>query len=253
MSGAAAAEERLANDPRSELWGEHRARYRLVVQRGVAGQRVLDLACGAGFGLEMLRQAGARVVGGDLDWTALRECGRTGHRPRLVRADGTRLPFPEGCFDTIVSMETLEHVPDAAALLRELARVVASGGELVLSTPNRAFGPAWLHEGNPFHVQEFTADELRALLVQSFGSVEIFGQHVDPHYRFVPFLMVEPGFDPLAMPWKLLNRSPYAVKDRLARLLTGRGWYPGAMDWTFERDDVEGSHALLAIAREPRR
>ena len=74
-----AAEERLANDPSSELWGEHRSRYRFAIEgSGVRGSGsgvsrvnsmpspglvVLDVACGAGFGLDMLRQAGASPIG----------------------------------------------------------------------------------------------------------------------------------------------------------------------------------------------
>ena len=54
MSGA---EERIGDDPSSELWGEHRARYALALQTPMYGQTVLDVACGSGFGLRMLSSA----------------------------------------------------------------------------------------------------------------------------------------------------------------------------------------------------
>jgi len=60
------AEERLGTDSTSELWGEHRSRYRFAAPF-VADQRVLDVACGSGFGLAMLRAAGARPIGFDYD------------------------------------------------------------------------------------------------------------------------------------------------------------------------------------------
>lgn len=68
-------EERLGNDPTSELWGEHRSRYRFAAQF-VAGKRVLDVACGSGFGLAMLRAAGAWPVGVDYDAQTLRQIKR---------------------------------------------------------------------------------------------------------------------------------------------------------------------------------
>jgi len=233
-----AAEERLANDSTSELWGEHRARYRFALQ-WAAGQRVLDIACGAGFGLCMLREAGARATGMDYDVSTLRGIDQ------VACADAARLPLPDRTVDLAVSFETIEHVPDAAAMLRELRRVLREGGCLVLSTPNRAFRAS----ANPFHVQEFTADELRALLCSHFESVAIYGQWPTQHYRYVPFLMRQPHWDPAEVVWKLLNRLPYPLKDGVARALTGRSWYPGEADYRFERDALEGAHALLAVAR----
>jgi SAM-dependent methyltransferase len=233
------AEERLANDPKSELWGEHRARYRFAAP-WVAGQRVLDVACGSGFGLLMLRDAGAcAALGMDYDLATLR--GSRG----VVCADAAHLPVADGAFDVITSFETVEHVPDAAATLRELRRVLRKGGCLILSTPNRAYRES----ANPFHIQEFTAEELRALVGESFAEVCIYGQWPSEQYRFVPFLMQQRHYQPAELVWKLVNRLPYAAKDRLARTLRGRSWYPGEADYRFEPDRYEGAHALLAVAR----
>src|SRR4030095_10099409 len=103
-------------------------------------------------------------------------------------ADAARLPIAADAFDVVTSFETVEHVPDASALLHALRRVLRPGGKLVLSTPNRAFRQS----ANPFHVQEFTADELCALLCSFFEEVRIYGQYPSCHYRYVPFLMREP-------------------------------------------------------------
>ena len=234
-----AAEERLGRDPTSELWGEHRSRYRFAAQ-WVAGKRVLDVACGAGFGLEMLRAAGACAIGVDLDFAPLR-----GSR-RQVQADAARLPLADASMDVIVSFETIEHVPDARALVHELRRVLRPGGVLVLSTPNREFGPPERHTGNPFHVQEFTAPQLEALLGESFDDVQLYGQRPDPSYRFVPYLMVERNLSPEALAWKALNRLPFGVKERFARGVSGRSFYPSEADYRF--DGTGGAHALVAVA-----
>lgn len=244
------AEERLGNDPTSELWGEHRSRYRHVVERGLAGGVTVDVACGAGIGLTLLREHGVRALGFDLDVSALRALHAAYPRLPLAVTDAQRLPLPNASVDSVVSFETIEHVPDAAATLREFQRVLRDSGTLVLSTPNRLFGPPEHHQ-NPFHVREFSGEELEDLLRESFAEVTIHGQWVAEPYRFVPFLMVDPQYDLSALAWKLYNRLPYAAKEALSRTLTGRSFYPGERDYRFIPHAWAGAHALLAIARRP--
>ena len=246
MSGA---EERLANDPTSELWGEHRSRYRFAAQFA-SGQRVLDVASGAGFGLRMLREAGASsVIGLDYDPSAIVEARRMEPAARLVRGDATSLPLATASLDLVVSFETIEHVPDAAALVAEIRRVLRPGGRLVLSTPNRTFGPPERHTGNPFHVREFTLPELRELLWVSFRELRILGQRPSERYRYVPYLLVERRASPEALVWKALNRLPFRLKDGLSRTMSGRPFYPGEREYVFAEADAAGAHALLAVAR----
>jgi SAM-dependent methyltransferase len=242
------AAEHLGNDPGSELWGEHRARYRFAM-RLVHGQRVLDVASGAGFGLQMLRQAGALPVGLDYDLVALREVHTLEPTAPLVNGDATRMPLADAWADVVVSFETLEHVPDAAAMVREIRRILKPGGSLVLSTPNRSFGPPERHTGNPFHVQEFTAAELRSLLGSEFSAVELFGQRLSRDYRYVPFLMVEPDYSPGALAWKAMLRLPPRVREQIAQMVSGRPFYPGEADYTFDADQTDGANTLVAIAR----
>jgi SAM-dependent methyltransferase len=243
------AEERLACDPTSELWGEHRSRYRFAARLGMAGRRVLDVACGAGFGLELLEQAGARALGVDYAAGALAEARRSQPASRLVRTDAARLPFRSQSFDLVVSFETIEHVTDARALVHEIRRVLKTGGCLVLSTPNRGFGPPERHTANPFHTREFTASEVRDLLSETFDEVHLYGQRPSPAYRYVPFLMVDPDLSPGAAVWKLMVRLPFGVKDSVARVLSGRSFYPGENDYCFVPDEFDGAHALLAVAQ----
>jgi len=244
MSGA---EERLANDPTSELWGEHRSRYRFAAHFA-AGKQVLDVASGAGFGLQMLRQAGACPIGADYDAHALSQVRCLEAKARLVHADATRLPFQPYSLDLVVSFETIEHVPDAPALVSEVGRVLKPGGRLVLSTPNRAFGPEERHTQNPFHVREFTADELRDVLRASFDDVQLYGQRPSPAYRYVPYLMVEPCYEPAAVAWKVLTRLPFSIRNSLALMVSGRSFYPSEEDYDFVADSFDDAHVLVAVA-----
>ncbi len=242
------AAERLANDPTSELWGEHRSRYRFAAQFA-GGQRVLDVASGAGFGLQMLGQAGARPIGIDYDAAALHEVRRLEGAARLVRADAATLPLATASMDLVVSFETLEHVPDARAVVFEIRRVLKPGGRLVLSTPNRAFGPPERHTSNPFHIREFTSAELRELLGGAFAEVTLYGQRPSVAYRYVPFLMLDRSRQPAAVVWKLLVRLPFGIKNRIALGLGGRPFYPGEDDYCFEFEHCDDAHALVAVAR----
>jgi len=242
------AEEHLANDPTSELWGEHRSRYRFAAQFA-AGQRILDVASGAGFGLQMLRAASGCPIGLDYDPEALREVRRLEKTAPLINADATCLPLASASIDLVVSFETLEHVPDPGAMIKEIRRVLKPGGRLVLSTPNRSFGPPERHTSNPYHIKEFTTDELRELLGEAFAEVKIYGQRPQDAYRYVPFLMIEPNNEPLALLWKLLVRLPFGIKNRLALALGGRPFYPGEDDYCFEPQNAEAAHALVAVAR----
>ena len=243
-----AAEERLANDPTSELWGEHRSRYRFAAQF-VGGKTVLDVACGAGFGLTMLSEAGANPIGVDYDAGSLSDIHRAQPRVGLTRADATQLPFNDGAFDVIATFETIEHVGDARAMVLELRRVLRRGGRLVLSTPNRLFGPPERHSANQFHIREFTADELRDLLSESFDEVQLFGQRPVLQYRYVPFLMVDPHYEPAALAWKALVRLPYGMRNAIALTVSGKPFYPGEDDYCFDAGATDRAHALLAVAR----
>jgi ubiquinone/menaquinone biosynthesis C-methylase UbiE len=99
----------------------------------LAGQRVLDVAGGDGYWAARARRRGASAVSIDLARTKmLRGRGLAG-APALVEADALRLPFADLSFDKVMSICAIEHFGDGPASLDEMARVLAPGGELVLS------------------------------------------------------------------------------------------------------------------------
>jgi ubiquinone/menaquinone biosynthesis C-methylase UbiE len=118
--------------------------YRLVLEYlgDVAGLRVLEVACGRGGFTRFLANSGALVTGCDFSGAALHatrsKLCNNGHPPpvTLVQGDAQRLPFADDSFDVLVSCETIEHLPDVHAALREMHRVTRPGGRLFLTTPN---------------------------------------------------------------------------------------------------------------------
>src|SRR4051812_11275801 len=110
-----ASERARQHDP---WWGVHAARYGFACRElGGGGGRLLDVACGSGYGLELLGAAAAIVVGADIDVAALREASR--HNGVVVAGSGDALPFGDAAFDTVTSFETLEHVADGPLFIGE--------------------------------------------------------------------------------------------------------------------------------------
>jgi SAM-dependent methyltransferase len=153
---------------------EHFARYTWASQFA-DGRRVLDAACGTGYGTAILAAAGgSEVVGVDLDEQVI-DAARATAPPatRFEGADLRDLPFGEDEFDLVVCFEAIEHVPDPETVLDQLYRVLRPDGLLLVSTPNRdVYTP-----GNPFHLRELTPHELEAELTERFRSVALRRQH----------------------------------------------------------------------------
>jgi SAM-dependent methyltransferase len=150
---------------------EHLARYRWASAMA-DGRRVLDAGCGMAYGTRILAEAGAlSVLGVDRERRVLDAADLSGLDGivRLEQGDVLALPLPDDAVDLVVCFEVLEHVPDPLAALDELARVLAPGGVLMASTPNRGVYLA----GNPFHVHELTLDEFSEALRARFEHVAV--------------------------------------------------------------------------------
>jgi SAM-dependent methyltransferase len=148
---------------------EHLARYLLAAQLAES-RRVLDAACGEGYGTNLIAAAGAAsAVGIDLDDQTVAHARRRYPSAEFVSGDVRQLPFEDGAFDLVVSFETIEHVTDPERVLNELRRVLADEGVLLISTPNKT---QYLVE-NEFHEREFTHQEFAELLNERFPNVEL--------------------------------------------------------------------------------
>jgi SAM-dependent methyltransferase len=165
-------ERLLPDEQRGELvHAEHLARYQLAAQLA-AGKRVLDAACGEGYGTALLAQGGAaRAVGVDRDAETVAGASAK-YGLEFVQGDVSALPFGEDEFDLVVSFETIEHIDDQEAMLSEFRRVLALDGRLVISTPNR--DEYVMTSG--FHTRELTSEEFVVLLRRKFEVVALLHQ-----------------------------------------------------------------------------
>jgi len=143
---------------------------------------VLEAGCGEGYGADLLAGGATRVLALDYDAAVIGHVGRRYPRVTAARANLVALPVRDGVVDAVVSLQVVEHLWDQGRFLRECRRVLATGGALFLSTPNRlTFSPGRDTPLNPFHTRELAAAELTDLLVTAgFGDVTVLGVHHGP-------------------------------------------------------------------------
>lgn len=151
----------------------HRLRESLLLRLFLAAKpwpRVLNAGAGQGSFSTRLEERGFRVTSVDSSPEALALL-RERVRGEVVEADVTQLPFADDSFDAAVLGEVLEHVPDDAGALREVARVTRPGGVVAISVPaNPAyFGPSDEWAG---HVRRYTSEALLALAESADLEVE---------------------------------------------------------------------------------
>ena len=161
-----------------------KARYKFAT-RYIKDGRILNVACGEGHGSEILASSENRIYGLDKAQDAVACARRQYYTERLLfcRGDALRLPFRDRIFTTVVSIETIEHLPDHSAFLAELRRVLVRDGILILSTPDKIVEDRLFH--NPHHINLAYKNDMENLLGRYFDVVEVYGQ--------TP-LILRPGF-----------------------------------------------------------
>ena len=164
--------ERFVPGIAGEIAHEHWHRYAFA-RRYVLGKRVLDVACGEGYGSALLAGVASAVTGIDIDASAVahaRAAYAALANVRFEEGSAASLPLPDGSVDAVVSFETIEHLPraDQPRMMGEIARVLAADGVLVMSAPNPVEYSAARSYRNPFHLHEPDRPELAALLANAF-------------------------------------------------------------------------------------
>ena len=156
-----------------EIELEHLHRYHWAAQFS-RGKRVLDIACGEGYGSEILARSATHVIGVDLSEDAVVHASRKYRRNNLEFLVGScdRIPVPDGRIDLVVSFETIEHHDRHQEMMREIKRVLYPEGILIISSPDKYVYSDIPGYKNEFHVKELYAREFEALLKEHFANVE---------------------------------------------------------------------------------
>ncbi len=158
---------------------EHVHRY-LLAREWCRDRRVLDIACGEGYGSDMLAAVAREVHGVDVSPEAVAHARRQYGRARLTFSAGdcAAIPLTDASVDVVVSFETIEHHARHDDMMREIRRVLAPGGLLIISSPDRREYSEIPQYANPYHVKELSRAEFEALLQRYFPHVCLAGQRM---------------------------------------------------------------------------
>ncbi len=170
---ALTGERTLPDVPEENYWyRRHLAVYEWIADR-TRGLRVADLACGEGYGSDVLARTAASVVGVDANPEAHEHARLRYTRPNLSFERGLVEDYSAPC-DAVVFLQTIEHIHEPGRLL---AAIATAAPVSYISTPNRlTLAPAGAEKSeNPWHLREYTAAEYRDLLERHFGEVKLFG------------------------------------------------------------------------------
>lgn len=224
----------------------HLSRYHFAKHYLQRDDRVLDVACGVGYGTYELASQAKHVVGVDIDKEAIDYASATFKSPniRFVAGNCAKLSnFLDEKFNVCVSFETLEHLTqqDQQCFLGELARHLVDDGTLIISTPNIAvYNPEADKDLNPFHLHELKLDEFKSLLSQHFGQVFILGQRMTKGASNKWFVLN--FIESLKSLIRFKLHSVFGVKSESFVELN---------DFEFATTDIEESLIFVAVCRYP--
>jgi len=237
---ALTGERTLPDVPEENYWYQrHVAAYRWVAER-CRGRRVVDLACGEGYGSAILAEHAQLVFAVDANPEAHEHARLKYRNENLSFRRALVEEFDEGSpYDAIVFLQTIEHVQHPDSLLERLAARLGPEGVAYISTPNRLTlaPPGARRSDNPWHVREYDAEEYRALIEPHFGSVELLGLHHAGRLRLHQAAV--------RIGWDRVHRA-LRLTDRFYR------WFVpaiGERDFALRSGNLESALDFLAVCR----
>jgi ubiquinone/menaquinone biosynthesis C-methylase UbiE len=206
---------------------EHENRY-IFASRFCTNKKVLDLACGTGYGSEILVAREAKeCVGVDISKTTITYAAKKFPDVSYSIMDATQLGFCAAAFDVVCSFETIEHIQSYEKYLSEIKKVLKPGGILIISTPlKEAWSPYGSKSANRFHVKEFSQKEFCEVLNRFFNILELYGQGLCSMRRFIlyPYEVLTLGILGKRRIYldKILNRLELRRNERNLRVVSFR-------------------------------
>lgn len=232
-------ERTLPDVPEENYWFQrHLAVYEWIAARAHA-RRIVDLACGEGYGSAVLGRTAASVVGVDANPEA-HEHARAKYTGGNVRFERDMVETWTGDVDCVVFLQTIEHVQDPGAVLDRLRELAGPGGVAYVSTPNvLTLAPAGqARSGNPWHVREYAPEEYRDLCAAHFAQVDLLGLFHARKLRVHELAIRHAGWDAI----HARTRITKPFYDRFTPAISVR-------DFRLRRAGLERALDLLAVLR----
>jgi len=171
--------ERYISSLKGNIELEHLHRY-FFARELIHDKRVLDIACGDGYGAYILSEVAKSVTGVDISEEAIAFAKQQYVKDNLQFKVGlcSTIPLPDRSVDVVVSFETIEHHAQHKEMMMEISRVLCQNGILILSSPDKYEYSDLPQYKNPFHVKELYKQELEELLNSYFTHINILGQRL---------------------------------------------------------------------------
>ncbi|MDF1497614.1 MAG: methyltransferase domain-containing protein [Patescibacteria group bacterium] len=169
-------------DPNSYTYQHHIKRYEYA-SKFVENKTVCSVACGIGYGERFIAEQGSpeHIYAFDIDRNALDYARKNNSNEKITfsHIDDFDKLIQNDSIDVFLSLETIEHIEKDVEFLDRVWRSLKQGGELIISTPNKAFSYRNLLSKKPlnkYHIREYKKDELVNLLSEKFNNIEVLGQ-----------------------------------------------------------------------------
>ncbi len=222
---------------------EHYSRY-IFSTEFCQGKKVLNVASGCGYGSEVLLRTSAEVYNVDIDEELIAYGNNRygSYKNHFFQMDAQDMQLPDRMFDTIVSFETFEHLPDHKRFIMECRRVLKDDGAIVLSMPNKVISSPGLEKpSNKFHFKEWEYDELMEELKDAFDVRGVYGQH-----------FVTPTVTPSAGLRQILWNVIFFCYDLVPAVLLKylKKYYLGYREVPVDEVKVEETHRIKQAKKE---
>ncbi|MFN8115493.1 MAG: class I SAM-dependent methyltransferase [Bacteroidia bacterium] len=245
--------ERQEDHSNNPWWGEHIHRYQEAITLIKKDAKVLDIACGSGFGSNLIAKQGHHVIGADLSEEAVNDCNKKYSNTNLQFevVDGTNMLYSNEVFDVVVSFETIEHSTEYQKMLHEFKRIVKKDGFVIISTPNFLINSPNGVLINPFHTQEWTYEQLKDLLNKTFSSVQLFGQSYTRYRNTKGISFILGKSVERILYCRGVRKLPITIQDKIMNLLIKQPMYPLPENYSLvsEESDIKLCKTFFAICK----
>jgi len=158
---------------------EHLHRYSLAITF-CADKIVLDIACGDGYGSNLLAKNSLKVIGVDIKESVIVEAKKKYIRSNLSFLQGStsNIPLTDSSVDVVVSFETIEHHDEHEQMMKEIKRVLKPAGLLIISSPDKKNYSEEANYTNPYHIKELYFEEFKQLIHTFFTNYHFYSQKI---------------------------------------------------------------------------
>lgn len=169
--------ERLETNTYNETMIEHLHRYAITLDF-CAKKTILDIACGEGYGSNLIARKALKVIGVDIAFDVIEsaQLKYQNNNLQFLQGSADKIPCENNFFDVVVSFETIEHHDKHHEMLSEIKRVLKPEGLTIISTPDKLIYTDKKMRKNPYHIKELYKNDFISLLSAYFSNVRIFRQ-----------------------------------------------------------------------------